>query len=449
MKKRLLALATATITALAIAVAPAPEARATSITIPENVEQVSAVFDGINAYRASKGLQPLRFSPEIADVAQRWTDTMAETSSFRHSPDYAQQYPVGWTWAGEIIAYNSTRDPHTLVRQWINSAGHEALMVGDFTVMGVGVAFRDQRMYGTTNFARYRSASDLVTYADVDEWIASGGADLRGDAVAGLISAWDLRDGTIRLHGWALDLSARSASSQARITVDGRTVGSFSADAPTPPHQGLERFGATGDHGIDVRFQHGVTSARTVPVCLIGLNTFGPGSDSQPSCVQVGATPAPPPVDLRGEITAVLDAGNGMIEVRGWAVEASNPTRPANARLWVEGASLRYATSADLSAPLAPGFAGRHGFSALIPRPVGGANGAAICGEALSGIGGDQTGVFPRCVSVPAPAPSPRPTPTPTATPTPNPTPAPTPTPDAPRVERVQGADRFQSAVRL
>ncbi|GAA1422354.1 hypothetical protein GCM10009640_14980 [Agrococcus citreus] len=459
----MLALATAAIVALGIVVAPVSDAQATpTLTVPENVEQVAVVFDGVNAYRASKGLLPLRFSPEIADVARRWTDTMAQTHSFKHNPDYFQQYPAGWMSAGEIIAYNGTRDPQSLVRQWINSHGHEALMVGEFSVMGVGVAFGDGRMYGTVNFARYR-ASDIVTYADVDEWIASGGADLREDALAGVTQLSDQRDGTIRLRGWAVDLSARSAPSQARITVDGRSVGTYQADGPTPPDQGLERFGVTGDHGVDVTFEHGLGVARNVMVCLTGVDMYGSGSDSAPVCHPIHATPAPPVIDLRGAITAVVDVGNGMIELQGWAVDATHLSRPAIARVWVEGTASRYTVFADDAAPVAPGFEGHHGFSAVIPRVVDGVSAVAVCGEALPGTWGQQTGSFPRCVSVPTPAPSPTPTPVPTPTPTPTPPPSPTPTPvptptptptpppspSAPDVERVEGADRFESAVLL
>ena len=54
-------------------------------------------FDRINAFRATKGLKPLKFNVNIATVSQKWSDEMAATGLFAHNGDYVTGAPEGWT----------------------------------------------------------------------------------------------------------------------------------------------------------------------------------------------------------------------------------------------------------------------------------------------------------------------------------------------------------------
>lgn len=177
MKQQLLAVLTAAMVGIGVIAAaptPAPEPR----EVPAQVERVAAVFDGINAYRAAKDLEPLLFSPEISEGSLEWSLEMAESGVFAHSPDPGSHLPRGSSREGEIIASRWDRDALGLVDQWIASPPHEAVLTRDFTVMGVGIAIGDDgKMYGTVHFGRYRDTDALDAYADVRAWLAAIGAE--------------------------------------------------------------------------------------------------------------------------------------------------------------------------------------------------------------------------------------------------------------------------------
>lgn len=132
-----------------------------------NQQQVMDVFNGINAFRSSKGLPPVKFSVPLSRVSQGWSDRMAATDTFYHNPDYVTGTPNGWRAASEIIAARWDRNGQGLVDQWIMSPGHNAIMSDpQYNTMGIGVAFTDLTTpvdlnatrygtYGTANLFRY------------------------------------------------------------------------------------------------------------------------------------------------------------------------------------------------------------------------------------------------------------------------------------------------------
>lgn len=107
-----------------------------------------------NAARAEAGLPPLAQYSAINNVAQNWSDRMAATGDFSHNPSYADQMPAGWRRAAENIAYGYTVTG--VVPAWMNSTGHRANILGDFTHIGVGVTVdRNGRPYYVQNFGKY------------------------------------------------------------------------------------------------------------------------------------------------------------------------------------------------------------------------------------------------------------------------------------------------------
>ncbi|MBF0582142.1 CAP domain-containing protein [Corynebacterium sp. ED61] len=118
-----------------------------------------ALFDATNAYRVEHGLAPFKPNAEVSSVAQAWAHCLASTGDFQHNPNYSDQYPDGWTWAGENIALNG--DPNAtaadIVEQWHNSPGHRANMQNEnFNTLGVGVAYSASgAVYAVQNFACY------------------------------------------------------------------------------------------------------------------------------------------------------------------------------------------------------------------------------------------------------------------------------------------------------
>ena len=118
----------------------------------------------INQARANKGKPALAICAGVVDVARAWSDREAARNAGRnmqHNPDYAKQMPTGWTRAAENIAWGSgyyATVAH-LHDALMNSDGHRANILGDFTHIGVGVTLvgsgSSAQMYVTQNFGKY------------------------------------------------------------------------------------------------------------------------------------------------------------------------------------------------------------------------------------------------------------------------------------------------------
>jgi uncharacterized protein YkwD len=140
--------------------APVPTQTAPAAVLFEagNRQTIIETFDGINAFRASKGLKPLKFNATIASISQKWSNRMAATSRFSHNGDYVSGAPAGWDSASENIAwYTWAPSGQRFVDMWVNSPVHNAQMSrpGD-DYMGIGISSRDGAIYATANHFSYR-----------------------------------------------------------------------------------------------------------------------------------------------------------------------------------------------------------------------------------------------------------------------------------------------------
>lgn len=94
----------------------------------------------VNSSRGAEGLPTLSSHSGLDGVAQAWAEHLAEVGELSHNPDYASQIPSGWTSAAENVAYNSAPTAQAMHGQLMNSAGHRANIMGDFTHIGIGYA---------------------------------------------------------------------------------------------------------------------------------------------------------------------------------------------------------------------------------------------------------------------------------------------------------------------
>lgn len=172
-----------TAAALPAAAAPAAHTAAVPATAEapaamsiENAQQIADIFNGINAFRAEKGLAPLRLGLAASEVAQEWAQEMSDTGLFEHSASHAEDLRVaGWSGAAENIAYNDTTRGQDLVQMWIDSPGHNANMSGaGDNVLGIGAALDGDRglLWGSTSFYSYKTLPKY-TYATADEFLAA------------------------------------------------------------------------------------------------------------------------------------------------------------------------------------------------------------------------------------------------------------------------------------
>ncbi|WP_307607664.1 CAP domain-containing protein [Pseudarthrobacter sp. W1I19] len=135
---------------------PAPEA-----LVPDNnAAAILTVFNRINEYRVSKGLNPVKYHPTVAGLAQEWSDSIASREVIEHRANF-------WTdpralnpnnGAGEVIAIRTDRDAAQLVEWWKGSPGHNAMLLDPrFNVMGAGISYTNStyQIWGVVNFFGY------------------------------------------------------------------------------------------------------------------------------------------------------------------------------------------------------------------------------------------------------------------------------------------------------
>ena len=136
--------------------APAPEA-----LIPDsNAAAILTVFNRINEYRASKGLNPVKYHATVAALAQEWSDSIASREVIEHRASFwtDQRALSPNNGAGEVIAIRTDRDAALLVEWWKGSPGHNAMLLDPrFNVMGAGISYTDRtyKIWGVVNFFGY------------------------------------------------------------------------------------------------------------------------------------------------------------------------------------------------------------------------------------------------------------------------------------------------------
>lgn len=95
-----------------------------------------------NQKRALEGKGPLSLHAAVDQVTVERANQMAATDEFEHDMAYVAsrltQLGVCYRGYGEIIAYTSRSDydPSNAIERWWQSAGHNAIMVGDYTHAG-------------------------------------------------------------------------------------------------------------------------------------------------------------------------------------------------------------------------------------------------------------------------------------------------------------------------
>ena len=120
---------------------PEPEA-----AIPTLNDLEQRTHDLVNDYRETQGLSRLEWSPVVAGISLSHSTDMANGAPFSHDGFEERADAISSRIeiraVGENLATNfGFSDPvQTAVDGWIQSPGHHANMVGDYTHSGVGVA---------------------------------------------------------------------------------------------------------------------------------------------------------------------------------------------------------------------------------------------------------------------------------------------------------------------
>src|SRR5699024_2830723 len=117
------------------------------ISIP-NIDAIKhtehIVIQLVNQERVLNGLNELRPDWQLSRIARIKSADMLENNYFSHtSPVYGspfdmiQDFGLQYRRAAENIA-RGAQTPHAVFRAWMNSSGHRANILGDFSHIGVG-----------------------------------------------------------------------------------------------------------------------------------------------------------------------------------------------------------------------------------------------------------------------------------------------------------------------
>ena len=119
-----------------------------------HAEGEGTILSLVNEARAANNLGPLQLNSSISSVAQAWANQMAANGQMTHNPNYSTQIPSGWSRAGENVAHGYP-SPSATHNAWMNSAGHRANILGDYTDIGISFITVDGSTWAVENFAKY------------------------------------------------------------------------------------------------------------------------------------------------------------------------------------------------------------------------------------------------------------------------------------------------------
>ena len=126
------------------------------------------IYTLVNEARVAEGRAPLARNAGLDAVAAAWAQKMADMDSLEHNPDVGKQIPTGWKSWGENIAQGH-RSGTAMHEGWMNSPGHYANIMGDFSDIGVAFIEAGGTTWGVQVFATYSGGADTVPAPPVAE----------------------------------------------------------------------------------------------------------------------------------------------------------------------------------------------------------------------------------------------------------------------------------------
>jgi uncharacterized protein YkwD len=144
------------LTGTACTLAPAPPASCPGEAAPPTA-LISALVQQTNAVRASSGLPPLAWNPQLACLAQQWSDHMAATGRLGHrdlgslfgNPAYSGYHALG----ENIFEGTSSTAADVIEYLWMSSPEHRAnILAGNYSSLGIGVSYANGQVWATEDF---------------------------------------------------------------------------------------------------------------------------------------------------------------------------------------------------------------------------------------------------------------------------------------------------------
>ncbi|MBC9705810.1 MAG: CAP domain-containing protein [Enterococcus sp.] len=159
-------------------------AESNQVTTLEHREQITEIFNLLNAYRQEKGLEPLLFSVPASEESQAWSKTIAGYQRLEHNPNAGQDPRIKAAWWGvwlENVAARWDDDGASMFQQWVNSPSHNSnLLNPNVNTVGIGLFITGNKdfvkypnnyyMWGTQNFYSFKDGLPAQTYKTPDDY---------------------------------------------------------------------------------------------------------------------------------------------------------------------------------------------------------------------------------------------------------------------------------------
>ncbi|MBX3088907.1 MAG: CAP domain-containing protein, partial [Cryobacterium sp.] len=124
------------------------------IATPAQAYGEGTILALVNQARAANNLGPLTLNSSLSAVSLAWANQMAANGVMSHNPNYTGQIPGGWSRAGENVA-QGFGSPTAVHNGWMNSSGHRANILGDYTDIGIAFIEANGTTWAVENFAKY------------------------------------------------------------------------------------------------------------------------------------------------------------------------------------------------------------------------------------------------------------------------------------------------------
>jgi uncharacterized protein YkwD len=128
-----------------------------SISFGNAHPQAQELYSLVNNERAAHGLGPLNWNDQLGQLAQDWSQHMAATGSMAHQNLQAilnSGFDGFSALAENVFSGGCGMSAGQIHQAWMNSPGHRANILGDFSAIGIGVACNGGALYATEDFGR-------------------------------------------------------------------------------------------------------------------------------------------------------------------------------------------------------------------------------------------------------------------------------------------------------
>lgn len=292
----------------------APEAEAAAARTGQEQYDEWDFVDRINAARRSAGLPGLVMVSSWRETSRDHSESMAAAKDLFHDEGMsgdAERVSSCWTRIGENVGVGGSVPG--LHDAFMRSSGHRANVLGDFQYVGIGVEWRDGRLWVTERFMKLGSGCSLpAATRPVFHWME---VDLTGSGEGAVTSS---------PAGVACGSDCREPFTQGtRVTLT-------AAAAAGSEFRGWSGGGCSGTGACTVTMDQARAVAATfVARHLLTVSTDGSGTGSVtsvPAGIACGSD-CSETLDEGTEVTLVADADPGSV-FRGWSADGCFDDEP-------------------------------------------------------------------------------------------------------------------------